>query len=683
LLHHASSFLPVANASEGEHLVSADGAPVWPLQGSDDVAAVQRIAAVFRGNLAWIPASAGTAEPLSSEYVVALGADADAAASLHAHLTRRRCRIAESFDALVLTERPSVVVTTPEHLTAELLDWLYCQTRRSAPGVICGGRGVPLLRQVLVRAAAATICGPLTLARTEIFPTITASGLPEILGSEATAVERRQALAGQAGVLTIMTHSDGVDAFLGADLSVCARGRDPSGVGLSAAPRCALTEFCHRHEITVAQAVASGATFPADDIAARLLVWDVCFGVMPSGSVVDPAWGIGARLLDSAGIGAVLTTWQITLSSPAYAHQVTDAIASGVPAGVVVARFNASRKAREHHHRMCLLGDPRVRLPSLDVPERATTRTARPSPALAKTPNEIQQAASGVVVARFNASREAREHHHRMCLLGDPRVRLPSLDVSERATTRTAGPSPTLAKTPNEIQQAALLRLCMVDAKGNAPKGPRAAFAAQALDAIEAFEVAVTKGTPIADLDPSLGHKMRAAVLQYALAHGKLLENWIPFARSLRAATPTLCPVCRRRTDTLHVVMRPPGVTPRRLTLCPICGVLEDAPATSDVGFDLDGRTLRLCGEFPRERWTAAVLIGSSYPADSIQLMWPTLDDGAPAPFLELPPIWPPGPLRLSVFIMWDANFAVVSRMARDPSRPERTPVRHGPGTQS
>jgi hypothetical protein len=599
----------IINAGEGEHFVAADGSPVWPLHDADDVATIERIAEVLGGRLSWVPASPGTSLPLSSEFVVALGTDAGIAARLYAHLTRRHCLIAEDLNGLMGIGRPSVVVTTPTQLTAELLDWLYARTRKLAPGVVCGDASAPLLRQVLVRAAAATFSGPLRIDRTEIYPTLPGSSISRILGSEATVTERRRALADGAGVLTVMTHSDGVDAFLGAGLSVCARNRDSSDLRLAGAPRCGLTAFCHRHEMPVDQALGSGTIFASDEIAARVLVWDVCFGVMPSGSVVDPPWGIGTRLLASAGIGAVLTTWQITLSNPAYAHQVTDAIAGGMTVGAVVADFNASREARDHHHRMCLLGDPRVRLPCRDPCVRVTPRAG--------------------------AAR--------------PYAKLP--------------PPP---KAPNEIPQAALLRLCMLDAKKNAPEGTRARLAAMALDAIKAFEVVVTKGVSITDIDPGLGNNMRLAVLKYALARGKLLENWIPHALSLRAAAPTLCPVCRRLADALYVKMRMPGVTGRCLIFCPICGVLEDVPATTKIGFELDGRTLRLHGMLPLERWMAAVLIGSSYPADSVKLMWPSRDDGAPASILELPPTWPPGPLRLSVFIMWDTNFAIISRMVRD-----------------
>lgn len=597
-------FLPVARAGKGERIISADGQPVWPFAKSGDLAVLKNIVRLSGGKVRQVSGTPGTAKPLSSELVVGLGAYSGEAARLHAHLTRRRCVIVDRWEELRgLGRRPSVLVTIPENMTVELLDWMYDGQQKIAPGIICGANVQALLEQVLIKTAAASVSGPPIRHRIEIYPTVPVQGMPGVVGAGTSKSERCQALAGEAGVLTVMTHSDGVDAFLGRDLSICARNHDTGAFDRSSAPRCGLTDFCHRHNMMVADAISSSAIFPVEQMAARILVWDVCFGVMPAFSVVDPAWGIGSRLMQSHSIGAVLTTWQITLSSAACAHHVTNLIESGMPVGKAVAQFNASRQAREHHYRMCLLGDPRIALPKLNSGFPKAVKAARST--------------------RMSSSR--------------------GFDSGELA----------------------LLRLCMIDAKDNIAERQRAVLARNALDAIETFEAAVAKQIQIADLQPLLGLAMRGGVLNYALARGKLLENWMPFAKSLHAGVPTVCPVCERQANVLQVAMRPQGVSKRRLTLCPICGVLEDAPITSNFSFTLERRTVRLGGDLPQRDWSAAVLLGSPYPADSLQLVWPQLEGGSPAPELELPADWPLGPLRLSVFLLWEANFAIASRMVR------------------
>jgi hypothetical protein len=86
---------------------------------------------------------------------------------------------------------------------------------------------------------------------------------------------------------------------------------------------------------------------------------------------------------------------------------------------------------------------------------------------------------------------------------------------------------------------------------------------------------------------------------------------------------------------------------------------------------ELTGRSLRLHGDLPRERWAAGIVIASSYPADSIRLTWPATTDGTLSPSVKLPDRWPPGPLRISTIIVWDATFAVISRIGRDPDASE------------
>jgi hypothetical protein len=602
------TLLPVAADCDGRPLVTGDGRPVWPLRDDDDRVALEHLATVFGARLDRRRAEVGAARDLSDEVVVGLGPESESAAVLYAHLTRRRSRSVRDLDALKRRGRPSVLVATPARLTHELLEWLYGGSDESAPGIICGDAGAPLRRQVLLRAAAAALCGPVDVLRSNVFPTLSMGTIRErgceVLGAQSSAAERHRALEGGAGVLTVMTHSDGVDAFMGADLTLCAMsGAANDRANLSTAPRCRLTGFCHRHEMPVSEARKSGALFAPEKIAARVFVWDVCFGVMPTHSFVDPRWGIGRRLLDSASVGAIVTTWRIVLDSPDQIARLSDTLASGAPVGTAVARFNASRIPRGRRHRLCLLGDPRVRVPVTPV-----------------------------------------------------RARL------------AAGPMPRrTAADDGRLAQAALLRLSMVDAKERAPRGPRSVLPAKALESVEAYEGAAARGAPVDDVEREHGDDMRTAVLDYAMARGKLLEAWMPFVRDFRAAKSRGCPVCGRRADTVHATLQPPRIYTRRLVLCPICGVMEDAPTTSRIRMDLVGKRVRLEGALPRHRWAAGVLVQSSYQSDALQVKWPAANDGTPAPAVDLPDRWPPGPLRLSAFVVWDATFAVFSRMTRDP----------------
>jgi hypothetical protein len=602
------SLLLVAPGLGGTCLVAENGSPAWPLADLEDAAAVGRIAEVFGATLSWTHATERAREPTApAEVVAALGATFRDAARLHSHLTGREVRYADDFASLVQGRRPAVVVTGPDALTTELLDWLYDSDDHSAPGIICAGPGAPVLRQVLVRAAAAVLSGTEPAVLREVFPTLPLSTLrdelTDVVGGAACVAKRRQMVTRGSGVLTVMTHSDGVDAFLGPGLSICAMPMTGDRPGPSAAPRCALTGFCHRHELPVSEVLASNTILAPDSFVAQVLVWDVCFGVMPAGSVVDPRWGIGQRLIGSALIGALLTNWQIVLSSPEHASGLGREIATGVPVGEALQRFNRIAPRRDRSHRMCLFGDPRVRLPPCERPQ------------LPDNPARGKQSAY---------TRQAEQ------------------------------PTP-----------SSLLRLAMAEAVRAGPDNPHVAFAHLALHAIRETEVAAARGG-LPRAPAGLRATMRTTVLHYALRRGKMLESWLPFAQDLQRMAYRTCPVCGRRAEQIRAMLRTEPAIARRLLLCAICGVLEDAPDASDVGFTLDDRKLTLRGSLSSETVTVGVLVASSYGADTIRLDWPCTPDGMLAPDSVLPRRLPPGPLRLSLFFVWDTTFAVVSRMTRD-----------------
>jgi hypothetical protein len=106
----------------------------------------------------------------------------------------------------------------------------------------------------------------------------------------------------------------------------------------------------------------NGELLSPDAIAARVFVWDTCQGLMLPASVVDPRWGLAPRLFASPAIGAVILTWEPVVSEPSLDPLARD-LARGLSVGRALARLLAGRESRRMGHRMCLFGDPRLRLP--------------------------------------------------------------------------------------------------------------------------------------------------------------------------------------------------------------------------------------------------------------------------------------------------------------------------------
>lgn len=346
--------------------MAKNGRPVWPINDEGDRAALQRLVRLFGGRSQEV---SGRPAPSRCGREVALGlGDASAnEARLYAHLTRRRYRYARRLTDVLGKRPPAVVVTTLDRVDSDLLEWLYPVVPRvgSVPGIVCARDAPSLRRQVLLRSAAAEFRGPAGHSRVDVIPSLqigrTRMNGAEILGGRASPHAIRAALARGAGVLTIRTHADGMDAFLGSRLTLCPMDQLPTGADPERSPRCWATGVCHRHPGTVGSVLRSGVVISPDGFSARVLVLDVCRGLLPADGPLDPAWGFLYRMLHSPLIGAILTPWEITISDFTLTDVLSSALDRGVPAGRALAALLRSTAARRHGYRMCLLGDPRVR----------------------------------------------------------------------------------------------------------------------------------------------------------------------------------------------------------------------------------------------------------------------------------------------------------------------------------
>jgi hypothetical protein len=361
--------------------VSADGGPVWPLASREDAEHLASVAELFNVPMKQVAGRAGRTEP-GVEVVVSLGEDADHAGRLYAHLTRRRWRHARSIDALVSEGLPDVLVTTTRWMTITLMEALYPLGSARIPGIIVGD-GIELHHQVLLRSASGVLRGPLRKSRIDILPTEPLgeilSAERDVLGRAADPSEVRRALAAGAGVLSLASHSDGVDAFLG-DQTLCPMDELAVSPGTTAMPECQITRFCHRHKVPYDDAQTSDLLVRPRDIRARIFIFQVCSGLLLQGAIVDPAWSLAYRLLRNPCIGAVVTPWEYIFSEASEVHLIAADLLAGRSIGEAVGRFVDSDRGRALRQRLCVLGDPGLRLPAQaqrDVDDCVTGTTTR------------------------------------------------------------------------------------------------------------------------------------------------------------------------------------------------------------------------------------------------------------------------------------------------------------------
>jgi hypothetical protein len=217
-------------------------------------------------------------------------------------------------------------------------------------------------------------------------------------------------------VLTLSTHSDGIDAKVLSNLVLCPMDAESADSGADRSPACLLTGLCHRMDAPIAAARANGHFLTPSDIRAHVFVHSVCWGLFPSPDVQAPEWSLARRIVEDLSVAALITSWEITSQTVATTSGLFHDIARGVPLGRSLAAHLASAEARGQGHQLCLVGDPALRL------SNSATQTRWPSPlkalcsALSTIPErglaEPQQAGQSY---RRIASHRGGRRQHRCC----------------------------------------------------------------------------------------------------------------------------------------------------------------------------------------------------------------------------------------------------------------------------
>ena len=354
--------LPVVDLAEAAvHPVSTTNL-VWPCADAEDVAAMQRIADLFGRPLVW--GSAATGAPEKPRGVIAgLGAVGDVG-QLYATLTGRRFAAAPTAAAAASDPAVDVVMCIGAQAPHDLLDALTHCGRNLDVGILWAPDRVSLRRQVLVRSAAATL---------EPAPG-TVIVVSPLTNAPVTTLEHLPASSPTPAMLAVTTHSDGIDAFLGPMATICAViDADRAATDLRPAPKCILTGRCHRHDMTIRQALEHTRLVSARHLAARVLVWNACLGIMSDRDGASGGWGLLQQFVSSPSVGAVLITRGIVFTTPGSITALVDSLNRGQPVRSALHEFARTVGVTSQammRDRMFLFGDPAtVAQPAnLDVP---------------------------------------------------------------------------------------------------------------------------------------------------------------------------------------------------------------------------------------------------------------------------------------------------------------------------
>jgi hypothetical protein len=369
--------------AEDEPRVAADGSPVWPVADVRELEALERLAERFGATVERTTGTPHDERDDSRERELVLGVggpDAEDAARLYARLTGRRLA-----SAAEVASRPAVVVLAGGPPQPDMLEQLYDPAHPGdAPGLVWGRTRAELLHNVKLAAAAAHLQRPADPRIAFVNPEAPRPMVRErgrvFAGGQAAPAEIRALFADGRGATAIVTHSDGIDAGLGQSLLLCAVDKPRHDADRGRAPRCITTGTCHRLHRPVAEVLHSDAVMHPDDIAAPILVWGACFGVMAPDGAMDPAWGLADRFLANPRIGVVVTAWEVSYVVPPLVLALLQALEAGASVGEAVAWINRSPNAVSRRFRLCILGDPRVRLAPPGPPAPAHVMPTSPPP---------------------------------------------------------------------------------------------------------------------------------------------------------------------------------------------------------------------------------------------------------------------------------------------------------------
>ena len=590
-------FLPL-NFTEDEGLFYvSSGAPVWPVRNLKERQALEQIVGLFAANLKTVRARKGTLPNRGRETVIAIGHELRSHARLYGHLTRRKwTSVTDGEDLIRRGCRPHVVITRPEQLNDTLLEYLTAP-KRSIPGIICGNSESDLHMQVLIRSAAAHVCGPVKIPRVEFFPLReerTKTSPDNILINNSTQRDVvRRTLAGEAGVLTIHTHSDGIDAHFGTDLVMCAIESNLTRRFKKSAPQCLHTGICYRRKMPIDEVRKRGNFFSPTEFAARVLILNTCHGFRLNGGAVEPEWGYASYLFNNPRLGAIVLSWEIIVIEADSENTIAERLVNGSSIGQAMASLMNSPSAKQKGVRFCLFGDPRVRI---------TYQKSKP---------RIQGTRHSIAATR-------------------------SADMSQRSEF-----------------EVGFLHACLEIGIRHEAKN-RSKYAERALRRVKEYEFALAMGKPLEGSNSSPGARMRKACLNYFFNRGELYEDWHNLAEYQRVIRQShKCPQCGSLVKSCVASMRRVGAGSRRLVACPHCDIIEDAPLGTNIKMSVkDRNVVHLAGELPSKNWIAGLMTGS-WQQDKLW-EWPADSDGGPAKYFEPPSGLPNRHVFVVVFILWE-----------------------------
>jgi hypothetical protein len=611
----AGGTLPIA-WSDDDLIVGPNGEPVWPLRTPEDLAALKTLA--DRSNLKLVfkdyepggregAVERSARDEATTGAVVALSPELEWAARLYAHLTS--AVFAESVDvARSLGQRVVALFAPSEFQGAGSWDAADgISSEGFYPGLFLESDRGSLLRQVLIRSASLRLSARYQQSIVELYPGIqtgarTRPGLVAMGGDTPSASIRTQIVAGSE-FLFILTHSDGVDAMLAPELILCPAKHSVNwGADGDPPPYCAETGHCLRYNCGIEEATASERTIAPREIRAKVLVLATCYGALGWKGAIRPSWGYLKPLLESGSVSAVVTCFGVTTPSPKKLRPFLEMLAMGASLGEAIAVANQDQDNVRAGFRLCLFGESRLR-PS------AEAATLMMGTLLAQS---AASASSVVSVMDFGG--------------------------------------------------IAFLNGWLGNAVESAT-GENKNLALEALAWTRKYEFeSAHGGVPDTQGAAGVGGRLRQSLISFIIRRGSVISiDWMRLCSTSAIKSTMQCAGCGDQAPLHTYAFHSPFIPARSVAFCDNCGIIYDGVEQNQFQIRSDGARITVHNLTVKGPWQAALRIGCQQDAESQVIDWPERADGLPADFLDIPPVLPPGALRLSLIIISQATIAIAT----------------------
>lgn len=303
--------------------------------------------------------------------VFGVGRSSWEAAEYYALETDGRLSLVERALALTDIDETSLIITDYAQL-ADVLD--RTGPNSASIGVITGSNQQELMRRARFLVARHGLLRT-HISRIDILPEVPVGRLVlnarVIVGAHATEEELNTCLGADTDILTILSHSDGIDVDLGRSVLCSVKGRTLSRSVQP--PTCLMRSYCHRVFQPVNAALSSGRLIETSRLRARVVILMTCFATPMFKAPIDVEWSLLAAIMEGSGVEAVIAAQGSIFPRVQDMELLLELLQAGCSTGEALRRFEETSE-QTGIPKLRLFGHPDLRLTEPRNPSSLSVR---------------------------------------------------------------------------------------------------------------------------------------------------------------------------------------------------------------------------------------------------------------------------------------------------------------------